>query len=380
MSYKISLSLFVGVLSLGAVTTVQADGRRDLYTQQAQQRYYPQQQNARTFGMAGSSVVTSSDSSSVVGNPAGLGLMWGGDFSGTYSNDTLSGNEHPSYREVEEDRNIGQTLLALPLGPVTNGTPDFGNVGLGWTGFNSDYGDDTFNTKSNGYRVTGAYALGLTDTLSFGYSLSYYKDSLRSDLYDYSMNDGFRHTFGVSSIVSDALTVGASFFFGNGDHATRFKLADAKFGSDTDSSGFELGAAYKLSESTLVAVSGDYQHFKAGGDILSSDPEIVPGGKERGDTFAVRVGVEQLISDYLTARAGYRFQANTNYHFSRPELEVLNGSATYNAWTLGLGLKLPIDGTYIKSVNLDYGVEYRSVGYQDWQHVVTLSTPFDLCS
>jgi hypothetical protein len=28
---------------------------------------------------------------------------------------------------------------------------------------------------------------------------------------------------------------------------------------------------------------------------------------------------------------------------------------------------------------VDYGVEYRDVGNNDWQHLVSVAAPFDLC-
>jgi hypothetical protein len=35
--------------------------------------------------------------------------------------------------------------------------------------------------------------------------------------------------------------------------------------------------------------------------------------------------------------------------------------------------------SFIKAILLDYAAEYRTVGDNDWQHIVSLSAPFDLC-
>jgi hypothetical protein len=75
------------------------------------------------------------------------------------------------------------------------------------------------------------------------------------------------------------------------------------------------------------------------------------------------------------------YGGNLSYDYERAELNDLNGnSAKYNAWTAGAGVVFPIGKEYyVESVNLDYGVQYRAIAENDWQHVVTVSAPFSPC-
>ena len=361
---------------LALTGSVWADGRRDYYTQQGQARYLNFPQEARAFGMAGSSVVTSTDSASVVGNPAGIGLNRGGDISVTYGHNDVSGNQHPGYERSDFSDNSGMALMDLPLGPASDGLPFYGNFGLGWSGYTGD-SQDTIDSDTRGYRLSAVYAKALTDTLSVGYGLGYFNDDLESDLAQYDTSTGFRHTFGVVNQLGN-LRIGGDFFFG----FSRYNLTTADGlvdnNSDAREIGFDLGASYQLG-ATLLALSVDYQNYDTSGETEDLDPAIVSGGDEEGDYFGVRVGIEHKFCDYFSGRLGYRYSGNHNYEFDRADLGPLSGSAKYNAWTAGAGFILPVNGEFVKSVKLDYGVEYRHVGYEDWQHVVTLSMPFDLC-
>jgi hypothetical protein len=61
-------------------------------------------------------------------------------------------------------------------------------------------------------------------------------------------------------------------------------------------------------------------------------------------------------------------------------LDQLDGSAKYNAFSAGAGVRYDFDrDSAIQAIRLDYGVEYRMVGEDDWQHLVTVSAPFDIC-
>ena len=63
-------------VSLSVATSCYADGKaHDFYFQENQQRFFAQPQNARMFGMAGSTSLTAANSLSTVNNPGGLGLM-----------------------------------------------------------------------------------------------------------------------------------------------------------------------------------------------------------------------------------------------------------------------------------------------------------------
>jgi hypothetical protein len=144
--------------------------------------------------------------------------------------------------------------------------------------------------------------------------------------------------------------------------------------------GADIGMQYLILPETTLAVSADYRHLGSDGDVVSSIPANVVGGDENGNMFNARIGVEQSINDQFSLRAGYRYAGLSSYHYNRVELNDLNGSAYYNAFTLGAGYSFRVSSDYIRSINLDYGVEYRTAGDEDWQHVVTISMPFNVCS
>jgi hypothetical protein len=370
-------ALIAAVVSNSAV----ADSKKahDFYFQQSQKRFFGQPQNARTFGMAGSSVATSSDSSSTVGNPAGLGMMQKGDFSVSYSNNEISGREFPSGDRIREKEGMGSVLMAVPLGPVKDDLPDFGNLGFGWSGRTGDWGSsDDLNTDSDAYQLTLAYGAAIDKDTSIGYSLTYNNDKLRSDIYNYKMTNGFNHTVGLQNQVSEDLSLGAQVNVGHGSHGLRSTAGNESV--DQLSVGTAFGAALKLAPETTLTGSADYTYYRNNGDGVVADPRIVFGGDSFGHVGSVRVGIEHMLADWVALRGGYRYAANFNWEYDRPELDGLDGSAKFNAWSAGLGLKHDLgQDSFIQAVHLDYGVEYRALGNDDWQHVITLSAPFDLC-
>ena len=372
------LAMATSGITLLSTELASADGRRDLYFQQATERYFNLPQNARTFGMAGSSVVTSHDVSSVIGNPAGIGMMQDGEVSFSYGYNTLSGNEHPTYAEVEQQTHSGSFLGTMPIGPVKDDLPDYGNLGLGWSGYQGELDDDSYGVEPKGYRVHGTYGIAISPELSVGYGLSYLHDDYTGDDFEYPMKNGFRHTLGALAKINQDLSIGGDAFLGHGRHKAKIYSSEVEANSDLIEAGLDLGVAYKI-EQTLLTASADYQHYGANGDLRSGPDYFVFGGDENGNAFAVRVGIEQNIDDLIALRAGYRYQANSDYSFNRQELDELDGSAKYNAFTLGLGATLPVDGKYVKKIKLDYGVEYRDVAYDDWEHLLTVSVPFGVC-
>jgi len=380
ISYAVGIAVSAPLaFQLAASEMARADDDvTDLYFQEVIERYYENPQNARSFGMGGSITQTSRDSSNVFGNPAGLGLMQGGEASATYSRNTISGAEYPTGAEVEQNSDMGSAQLAVPIGPREQGLPEYGNFGLGWGTVDSKWDDDTFDTLAKRTQVTAAYAYGLSKDASVGYSLGWVRDKFQSRaIFDYPMSDGFRHTLGATFAADENLTMGVSAMVGHGNHHALYGP-----GIETDSrtfeAGFDVGATLNM-EGTLVSVGADYRHLSTDGAVVSSIPQNVVGGDENGNLYNLRLGVEAPVSDMVAVRAGYRFAGLANYKYNRVELNDLNGSANYHAMSLGAGVKFAIDDPYIKSVNLDYGVEYRVVGDNDWQHVVTLGVPFNLC-
>lgn len=157
-------------------THAMADGRTDHDHQFSQQRYFDLPQNAESFGMAGTTVTTLSDSSSVLGNPAGLGFMKDADVSATYAYNQLTGNDLNTYQDIEQTGHSGHAVTAaLPIGPTLDGTPH-GNIGFGWSGYRGD-ANDAADTDTDGYRLHLSYGNDISSNLSLGYGVSYLHDN-----------------------------------------------------------------------------------------------------------------------------------------------------------------------------------------------------------
>ncbi len=378
MSLKVRSCLLTFIIAAAPAVTF-ADDATDLYFQEAMERYYAAPQSARTFAMEGSSVTTSSDSSSTFGNPAGLGFMRGGELAGTYIHDRISGDEFPTDMAVEQEANDGTATLAIPLGPTLHDLPRWGNLGLAWYGGSSRWNDDSFDTLTRQDQIAIAYAYAIDPDLSVGYSLAWVHDKIQSkDIFDYPMSNGFRHTLGVQWDSDATNTWGATVTVGHGQHNALYGpgITDE---SDTFEFGTALGWSYRWNDLTTVSIGADYRHLGSDGDTQRSIPQNFVGGDENGNLFNARAGVEYTFSDWLTLRGGYRYAGLSNYKYSRVELNDLNGSAYYNAFSLGAGFAIPVSSRYIDAIYIDYGIEYRNVGRDDWEHVVTVSVPFDLC-
>lgn len=371
-------AVMIALAAVGISTGVaQADGRQDYYAQQAMGRYFDVPTNARQFGMAGSNNLVSLDSSAVANNPAALGLMQGGDVSASYSHDEYTGNLHPSYQDGSVTTNGGQVFAAIPINPTADSVPDSGSLGLGWSGYSGEgKNGDPYNTDISGGRVYFSYGKALSPTLAVGYGLALVYDELKTNQFKYDESIGFRHTLGVAGILSDLWSYGATAYFGHGN----YDFTQTGSGRSTDSNpfefGFDVGTGYKVAPATLVSAQVGYGYYKTNGGQTQISDAILFGGDERADILNLRLGVEQSLSDMFKIRGGFRYAANFNYDF---EDRGQDGSFKYVAWTAGAGVVIPVGGHYVKSVNLDYGVEYRAIGDNDFTHYVTASVPFNLC-
>jgi hypothetical protein len=357
---------------------------RDFYYQQNQQRFVAAPQDARMFGMAGSSILTTANAVSLVNNPAGLGRMKDGDLSASYGYNKISGNEYPRGNSVEDQQNIGQVYGATPLGPRRNDLPEYGNLGLGWFGRNGEWGDDPAQTDADTYQVSGGYGWAIGEKAAMGYSLTYQDDSLKTPGHSYDSAALFRHNLGIQWEESNDLRFGGAMTFGHGKHNLNHdRLVDLREGQTVDqfSYGLGFGAEYDLNDATTVASVIDYTYYQNNGDNSPLANDVVYGGDSTANVMNLRFGIENRPADWAALRLGWRYAANFAWNYDRADLDpVLSGSAKYNAFTGGVGVKYDLpEGNFITAIKLDYGVEYRLVGQNDWQHVVTLSTPFDLC-
>jgi len=353
-----------------------ADGTQDFYFQRALERYTFLPRDARSFGMAGSTAVIAANSNAIWHNPAGLGMMQGGEVTAGWNGDAISGNEYPTYRDIEQDADTVFGLLAMPLGPTPDGPSQYGNFGLGIYGYDGDT-NDTLNSKNEGTVLTGSYGINISPTMSLGYGLSWFDDKLSGDTFEYDTSSKFRHTIGVQSRYNHNTVLGSSLWLGHGEYDSDLTVGEGN--SDIFQVGFELGAAWQT-ERLLWALSAGYSYVDTSGDFDTGVPLEVVGGDEDGHVFDLRAGVEAPLLEWLHLRAGYRYAGLQDYSWSRDDLEdALGNSAKYNAWTLGAGVLIPVEMQYVRHLRLDYGVEYRAVGDDDWQHVAQLSIPFDPC-
>ncbi len=373
----VSLLILSGVAFTGSAY---ADGKRDYYIQEAEKLFYGTANNARQAGQGGAADVTSTDSSAVVNNPAALGANSGGDISLTYGRNEISGNQISDYAEIEDESNTGQVLVSIPLEPTSDGSPNLGKIGFGWTGEDSD-SDDSINTDGEKNEVHGSYGIEVADGISLGYGLTWFDTKQETDVSTFEQTNGFRHNFGLYYVDQD-YSAGATFFFANGEYDLEGLNPDGSVAtgtSDYASHGFELGASSKVTDTTRVSAAGTYQNFDVDGEFVEGADDTHIGGNEGGQLFSAKLGIEEKLDDALFIRAGYRYIGRTNYFFGREDLRDLNGSAKTNAYSAGLGLVLDTGLHYFPSVNLDYAAEYREIAYGDWQHTVTLSFPFTLC-
>jgi hypothetical protein len=383
---KTTLTRAALLMSLGmAMSTPHAYGdekQRDFYFQEQQQRFVDRPFDARMLGMSGSTNLTTSNALATVQNPGALGLMRYGDMSASYSFNEITGNEFPSGSKVKDKQNIGQVYGATPINPTADGLPDNGNFGFGWWGRSGNWTYDPDNTDSGAYQVSGAYGKSLSEYVSLGYGLTYQKDSLDSDIHNYDSAETFLHTIGLETRSMDDLTWGTTISIGHGQHDLDHTghRADEQTVNQMQY-GIATGLEYKM-DRTAVALGADYTFYSNDGDDEpgANDPGYPFGGDSLGRVMNLRVGLEQYLADWLAIRGGYRYAANFKWDYDRSDLRDLTGSATYNAWTAGAGVKYDMDkDSFIKAILLDYAAEYRTVGDNDWQHIVSLSAPFDLC-
>jgi hypothetical protein len=167
--------------------------------------------------------------------------------------------------------------------------------------------------------------------------------------------------------------------FGHGSHDLEHTGGFA--GNDTvDQFSYGIGGAaeYKM-DSTSLGFGLDYTYYQNSGD--NQTVSVSPwGGDSTGHAMNARVGLEERLNEWFAVRGGYRYASNFDWSYDRAGLRPLDGSAKFNAWSLGAGLNLGFEeGDFIRALMVDYGVEYRDVGNKDWQHLVSIAAPFDLC-
>ena len=357
-----------------------ADGKAtEFYYQENQQRFVTQPQDARMVGLAGSTALTTSGSISTVTNPAGLGLMKQADASLSYGHNEISGNTYPGGEGIKDSQNSGQVYGAVPLGPVKDALPDYGNLGFGWYGRGGDWSGDPDNTDTGTYQVSAAYAKAIGEKMALGYGLTYQNDSVDGDTVEYDSTNSFLQTLGLQVQDSENLTFGGLVSFGFGDHTVKNRLVPEN-NQSVDQFSFGVGGGVEYSSgSTSLAGGVDYTYYQNSGNNEIVDTSVW-GGDSTANAMNVRFGIEERVLDWLALRVGYLYAANFKWDYDREYLNDLSGSATYNSVTMGAGLNYTFDqDSMIQAIKADYGAQYRDIGDGDWLHMVTLGTPFDIC-
>ncbi len=351
----------------------------EFYFQQNQQRFVAQAQDARMLALGGATTQTTASSVATVTNPGGLGRMKYGDMSGSYGYNEVTGNRFPDGGKLKDKQNSGQLYGAIPINPVKDGLPDGGNLGLGWYGRYGNWAYDPDETDTSTYQMSAAYGKAISERLSIGYGLTYQNDDLNAAPYEYSSTNSFLHTVGLQYRDGSDLTLGSSVSIGHGSHSLDY--TSGLQGQDVDqlSVTWAGGVEYEM-DSTTLAGGLDFAYLDNKGDTNSQPNLVVFGGSSHGYLMNLRAGIEERVEEWLAVRAGYRYAANFNWEYKRDSLDELDGSAKYNALSLGAGIRQDFGrDAVIQALRVDYGVEYRMVGDNDWQHLVTVSAPFDIC-
>lgn len=377
------VSLFLSLCATLTIYEGRADDKtRDFYFQEQQQRFVNPAYDARMLGMSGSTNLTTANALSTAQNPAGLGLMQYGDLSASYAYNEITGNDYPAGNKAKDKQSIGQVFGATPINPEADNLPRGGNLGLGWWGRNGDWTYDPDNTDSGTYQIVGGYGKAIGRETSIGYGLTYQHDDLDSDTHSYDSTATFLHTVGLQTMAADDLRWGTILSIGHGGHALN-NLRNVRQSQDVDQMQYGVGTGFEyLMDRTSLALGADYTFYSNDGDDspAANDANYVFGGDSMGRVMNVRVGAEQYFNDWLAIRAGYRYASNFKWDYDRSDLRDLTGSAKYNAWTAGAGVRYDLDkDSFFQAIKLDYAAEYRAVGNNDWQQMVTLSAPFDLC-
>ncbi len=355
-----------------------SDPARNFYSQQAMERFAQLPQNARTLGMSGSSIQTSADSSSILGNPAGLGRMNLFEFSLSGGQEDRKGEEIFEGGRFEEFENKLQGYLAMPIGPESALGTKWGTLALGLSRYQGST-SDSINSSPDGHLRSIAYGVAPLENFSLGYSLTFVEDQLHSNLADFHSTNRFMHLVGAQLVANENLVFGATvgWLIGQTDFEEFSVMSDGL--SKARQQRVSIGAEYSI-ENTIVTASMNFDRYKSKGNVDPVSPLIIVGNREEGETLDGRIGLEQRALSWLSLRIGYRYTNVLEYEFKRTDLEELSGKYDYSAYSGGIGFHYvkgdPKDR--IDYFRVDYGGEYRDLTNGDYTQMLTLVIPFDI--
>lgn len=354
------------VLILSAVPARADTMGKSYFIEQAQQRYFDSWDQARLHALGGAATSTNTEVNAVSGNPAGLGRLASPEMAGGYNYNQVGGKEG-----ISEYQHIGTLFFGLPLSP-TNGAIAFGVSTL--QGGPSDF---PVNSEHRDLVFHAGYGLALSDSLAVGYALGWFRNSMYSNLYEFEMNHGFRHTLGLQyqhgEPENGVFELGLQGFFGH----TRYRgdLLSERFPSASYTEiGGELGTAFHspllFGHQASVFFATDYASYQANGDNSTRPFEFPFMGDESGHRVAPKLGVEIPLQEAVTLRAGTRYQWRHHF-FARDELRSIRGDADAFVWTVGLGFSIPS----LSNARFDASLEERSTGRGNRHMAVALVLP-----
>lgn len=373
----ITFSLLTGVLAL-TFNTYPKDAKaaplRDFYIQQALDRYFPLPSDARSLALGGSSDTSCSGSICTYLNPSGLGKQDSFEISISASSQRINGNEFVTHESFEQTENRGYILLATPLGEINNKLPEYGTLSFGYSRYKGET-NDTISSTPDGHTRTLAYGYNANPELNLGYTFTFYDDQLNSKLADLHSHARILHLFGIQFALSDDTILGSTFKLGAGQSDTEDYVRGSNGLSKPREYSSTIGISKKY-EYFRPSLSINYGHIESSGNLEEVSPQVVIGSSESGDFYAIRSGLEYLLSENFTIRCGLRWSEILNYDFNRSDLSQLNGSVHGIGWSAGAGYNLSKNSDGETSSRIDYGIDYLTSADGQWEHRLSITLPF----
>ncbi|MBN8550560.1 MAG: hypothetical protein J0M12_14690, partial [Deltaproteobacteria bacterium] len=341
-----------------------ADSKSDFYIQQAMERYFTVPEDARSLSTAGAASQLCEGAACIYMNAAGLGFMNSREVVGNLGFRDTRGNEFLQEGEITQSEWSGFISGAYP---ISSGR--YGTFSAAYSRFNGQT-NDSINTNPDGHNRTLGYGLAVTDSLAFGYSLTFLDDQVRTDFSDLHSHARFLHLFSSQAKLADGYMLGGTFRLGIGQSDTEdFELGTNGLNHVREYSG-NVALSKKWDRFTgMTAFS--YSRLTSHSDDEDFSAPVVLGGNEAGNDYRFSLGGEYAFTEQVTLRGGYSYR-NANYEFSRPQLLGLSGTLIENVWSLGLGYLFSPQHYRIR---LNYGIAYSAEGNGDMQQLIDVAIP-----
>lgn len=359
---------------LPPAATACADSADEFYIQQAMDRYFPLPGDARSLSTSGSTDMTCFGAICVFLNPAGLGQTTRYEVAGALSSERLEGKEFVTNRSIRKSEQAGYALGAIPLGNDEHGGSAYGTIALAYTRYQGDVNDE-IASRPDGHTRTVGYGIALNESLSLGYTLTFYDDQLNTDIADIHSHARLLHLFATQYKASSDVLFGAVFKLGIGQSDTE----DYALQSDGLSKPREYAGTAGVSKTfsaLTTSLAVDYSYVDSSGTLETVSDEVVFGGAEEGSSASLRIGAEHRFTRDITVRGGARWYTVSNYEFHRDNVDDLDGSLSELGVSAGLGYTFFETGSYFTGAALDYGADFITTADGQWTHLVSARIPF----